>query len=124
MSPALATNLAVRAWPYRFAALALSVVAIGLVGLSMFTGIPWATQFSFTLAGPVVGVAWTVLCVASWFHPANGTLSPQARFVGRFPAWLRNTVRWYASLFLAFFVLFCLVAWPAFSLSNLWRLVQ
>ena len=124
MSPTLATKVAIRAWPLRLPALAVSVLAFALVGITMFTNSSWATQLAFTLAGPVVGVSWAVLCVASWFHPESGTLSPKARFVARFPQWFQSAVRWYASVFLVVFVLFCVVAWPAFALSNLWRLVQ
>ena len=45
-------------------------------------------------------------------------------FVGRLPVWLQAAARWYACVFLLLFIVFCAVAWPAFSLSNLWRLVQ
>jgi hypothetical protein len=124
MFPALATRLAVRAWPWRVRALAISVVALGLVAASMSAGLQWPTQLAFTLAGPVVGLSWAVLCLASWFHPENGTLSPKARTVGRLPHWLQASLRWYASVFLALFALFCAVAWPAFSLSSLWHLAK
>ena len=124
MSPALTTELAVTAWPYRLRALALSVFVFALIALSMFASSLWVTQLAFTLAGPVIGAAWAVLCIASWFHPENGTLSPRARLVGSLPSWLQTALRWYGSVFLAFFVIFCTVVWPVFSLSNLWRLVQ
>ncbi len=124
MSPTLATRMAVRAWPWRLHALGVALVAFALVAASMFTGAQWPSRAAFTLAGPVIGLSWALLCVASWFHPENGTLSTNARFVGRLPAWLQGAVRWYAAIFLAFFVIFCVLAWPAFSLSNLWYLVR
>lgn len=124
MSPPLATRLAVRAWPWRAHALLVSVLAFGLAGATMFAEAQWPAQIAFTLVGPVVGLSWSLLCVASWFHPENGTLAPTARVVSRLPGWLQTALRWYASIFLAFFVVFCLVAWPAFSLSNLWHLVR
>ena len=124
MSPALATKFAINALPWRVHALLVSVLAMGLVAASMFAVGQWQTRTAFTLAGPVVGLSWAALCAASWFHPVNGTLSSSARFVGKLPGWLRNTIRWYASLFLAFFILFCAIAWPLFSLSNLWHLVE
>ena len=124
MTPALATKVAIRAWPLRTFALAVSVLVFAMVGVTMFINSNWAVQLAFTIAGPVIGVAWAVLCIASWFHPENGTLSPKSRLVGRLPHWLQTAVRWYASVFLLLFVLFCVVAWPAFSLSSLWRLVQ
>jgi len=124
MSPALATQFAVRAWPWRLPALAVSVIAIALIAGSIAADWEWMSQVSFTLAGPVVGLSWAVLCAASWFHPESGTLSPKARFVGKLPSWLQDALRWYASVFLAFFVLFCAFAWPAFSLSSLWQLVK
>ena len=124
MSPALSSKLATRAWPLRLPAVALTVLAFGGVAAMIFTDSLWSTQLAFTALGPVIGLSWSVLCLASWFHPENGTLSPGSRFVGRLPAWLQTTVRWYASVFLLFFVLFCVVAWPAFSLSNLWHLVK
>jgi hypothetical protein len=124
MSPAIATSLGIRAWPWRLSALGVSVLAVLAVAVSMSLSAIWPTQLAFTLVGPVVGLSWSVLCVASWFHPEHGSLSPNARFVGKLPVWLQSALRWYASLFLLLFVLFCLVAWPMFSLSSLWHLVK
>ena len=90
----------------------------------MFSESPWATRAAFTAAGPIAGLSWGALCVASWFHPESGTLSESAHFVGRLPSWLQSTVRWYASSFLSIFVLFCVIVWPMFSLSALWHLVK
>ena len=124
MTPSLATVFAVRAWPWRTHALLVSVLAFGLAAATMFATAQWPAQVAFTLVGPVIGLSWSLLCVASWFHPDKGTLAPASRVVGRLPGWLQTMLRWYASVFLAFFVVFCLVAWPAFSLSNLWQLVR
>jgi low affinity Fe/Cu permease len=44
--------------------------------------------------------------------------------MGRLPVMLQGLARWYASLSLLVFVLFCTVAWPAFAFSNLWQLAQ
>lgn len=117
-------RLAVRAWPWRLPALVLSVVVFAIVTGVVLAGSQWLARFVFTLAGPVVGLAWALLCVASWFHPEHGTLSRSARVVGKLPALLQGALRWYAFIFLAFFVFFCVVAWPAFALSNLWLLVR
>ncbi len=124
MSPTIATSLGTLAWPWRLSALGISVLAIVAVAATMSLAPTWPTQVAFTLLGPIVGLSWAVLCVASWFHPEHGSLSPKARFVGRLPAWLQSALRWYASLFLLFFAVFCLVAWPMFSLSSLWQLVK
>ena len=124
MSPAIATSLATRAWPWRLYALGVSVLAILAVAVSVSLSATWPTQLAFTLADPVIGVSWAVLCVASWFHPEHGSLSSKARFVGKLPAWLQSALRWYASLFLLLFIVFCLVAWPMFSKSSLWQLVK
>ena len=124
MSPALATSLGTLAWPWRLPALGVSILAVVVVASVMALAPTWPTQVAFTLVGPIVGLSWSVLCVASWFHPENGTLSPNARFVGRLPGWAQSVVRWYASLFLLLFVLFCVVVWPLFSMSSLWQLVR
>ena len=124
MSPAQAAQLAVLAWPWRLRALAISVLAFAVAAASVFAAPQLAARAAFTLLGPVIGLAWSVLCVASWFHPETGSLSPKSRFVGKLPLWLQSVLRWYASIFLALFLVFCLVAWPAFSLSALWHLVK
>ena len=124
MTPALASKVAIRAWPFRLPAVALTLLAFGAVAATVFTDTFWSTQLAFTALGPVIGVSWSVLCIASWFHPEHGTLSPGSRFVGRLPAWMQSAVRWYASVCLLLFAFVCVIAWPAFSLSNLWRLVE
>jgi len=124
MSPSLATRVAVRAWPWRARALLVSVLALALVAATMSVNAQWPAQVAFTLVGPIIGLSWSLLCVASWFHPENGTLAPTARVVGKLPDWLQSALRWYASIFLVVFVVFCLVAWPAFSLSSFWQLVR
>ena len=100
------------------------MLAFAIVATTMFVEALLPTQIAFTLLGPVISVAWSLLCLASWFHPDNGTLAPTARVVGKLPRWLQTVLRWYPSVFLAFFTLFCVVAWPAFSLSNMWHLVR
>lgn len=123
MLPAYATRLAVLAWPWRLRALAFSVLVFAVAAVAVFAAPQWASRAAFTLLGPVIGLAWSLLCVASWFHPESGSLSPSARFVGKLPLWLQVSLRWYASIFLALFLIFCLVIWPLFSLSSLWQLV-
>ncbi len=124
MPPSLAARLALRVWRWRTHALLVSVLALGLVAGAVLLNLQLPTRIAFTAAGPVIGISWSILCVASWFHPENGTLSPSARVVGRLPAWFQALLRWYASAFLIFFVLFCIVAWPVFALSTLWLLVK
>ena len=124
MPPALATELAVRAWPFRLWALATSILAFSLVAVAALYGPPSLVRTAAILAGPAVGLPWAVLCLASWFHPLNGTMAPNARLFGRLPIWLQSVARWYASVFLVAFALFCCFAWPAFALSNLWHLAQ
>ena len=123
MSPAFTTNLAIRLWPRRSWALACSLLAFVAVALVVTFGSPTSARIAAVLAGPAVGLPWALLCVASWFHPENGTMSASARFMNRLPPWLQGAARWYASVFSMLFVLFCAVLWPALALSNLWLLV-
>lgn len=124
MSPRIVTRIAIQAWPWRAIALIVSVIAFGIAAVTMLIGSQWPAQVAFTLFGPVIGLSCSLLGVASWFHPEKGTLAPTSRIVGKLPHWLQSGLRWYAAIFLLFFVLFCLVVWPAFSLSNLWQLVR
>jgi hypothetical protein len=122
MLPSLATTLAVRAWPWRAHTLLVSVLVIGLAAATTFATVQWPARLAFTLIGPVVGLSWSLLCVASWFHPTNGALAPAARVFGRLPSWLQSILRWYASVFLALFFVVCLSILPVFLLSNLLQL--
>ena len=120
MSPAFATELAIRLWCFRFWAIGVSILGLVVVAAAMFFGPPIAAQLAGVISGPAIGFPWAVLCLVSWFHPTKGTMSPSARIMGRLPNWLQNGVRWYAVIFLLVFAFVCLLAWPAFAISSLW----
>jgi hypothetical protein len=124
MSPKLATNLALHLWSYRALALGLSVLAFVAVALIAALGSSASARTAAAFAGPALGLPWALVCVTSWFHPENGTLAPSARFMRRLPRWLQVFARWYGVVVLALFVLFCVIAWPAFAFSDLWLMAQ
>jgi hypothetical protein len=119
VSPALATQLALQAWPHRLAATAISLISFALFAAILFVGQAPVIRVAAVLVGPVVGGSWAVLCLASWFHPECGSFSSQGWLVGKLPAVVQTAVRWYASLFLSLFLVFCLLVWPVFALSAL-----
>ncbi len=120
LTPDLATRFAQRAWPWRWHALGVALLWMGLVAASIALSTPaWLLQATFGLAGPVVGLSWAVLCTATWFHPGRGVLSAASPHLARFPGWLRTLLRWHAAGFLALFVLGCGLVWPLVAVLNL-----
>ena len=119
MSPRLFTKVASRLFEYRWWLLVVSVLGIALAfGIFSF-GSTRAAVVVGTLAGPLIALPWALLCACIWFHPQRGNLQPRSKLVGKLPPALQSGVRWYAALFLSFFVVVCALVWPVLSLS--WR---
>lgn len=117
MTPLLYSRIAQRLFPIRWWLLAASVAAMALVVAAM----TYAGQRGLAvvaLAGPLVGLPWAGLCAALWFHPERGNMQPASKLVGRLPQPLQSGIRWYAALFLTFFVVVCGLVWPLFALSS------
>lgn len=116
MTPALYTKLAGRLFPFRWWLLVASVCsALFIVALFNVCG----EMLAISLAGPMVGLPWAVLCAATWFHPTRGNLQSSGGRFGRLPHFVQTIVRWYAAILLAVIVVFCAAAWPLFAASTL-----
>lgn len=110
------TKLADRLFPFRWWFLVATVCSLLLIVVlvSLHRG-----PAAIALAGPMVGLPWTALCAATWFHPTRGNIQPSGKRFSRFPKFAQTIIRWYAAIFLAIFVVFCGVIWPLFALSAL-----
>lgn len=123
MTPVLVTKVAIRIYSKRWVAFACTIAGFGAFAACAAYGTPVVARLAGALAGPAVGIPWAMFCAASWFHPEHGSMARLGR-AGFLPDWLQQLVRWYGAMFLAVFVLFCAVAWPAFAYSDLWPPVQ
>lgn len=117
MSPDFFTRVALKLFPLRWWFLVVSLVGFSLFFAAIMYGSAQATAVVGTLAGPVIVIPWALLCACFWFHPQRGTLHAGSKLVGRLPSAVQVGVRWYASLFLALFVVVGAVVWPALSLA-------
>jgi hypothetical protein len=117
MSPSFFTRVAARLFIRRWWFLAVSLVGMALLFASFTYGSAQVVALAGTLAGPVIFVPWALLCACVWFHPERGNLQPGSKLIGKLPSALQVGVRWYASLFLALFVVVGAVVWPALSLA-------
>ncbi|KQW46430.1 hypothetical protein ASD88_08480 [Pelomonas sp. Root662] len=97
--------------------MAVSLAGAALLFIAMTYGSAETAAIAATLAGPAIAVPWAGLCACIWFHPQRGNMQPGNRFIGRLPNAVQLFFRWYASLFLAAFVLMGLVVWPALALA-------
>ena len=114
MTPDFYTKLAEHLFPFRWWFLGASVCStLVMVALVSLHGVSVAAF----LAGPMIGLPWAALCASTWFHPVRGNMQPGGARFGRLPKFVQTTVRWYAAIFLAVFVVFCGVLWPLFALS-------
>ena len=85
----------------------------------IFKGAPSITRLAVVVVGPAAFLPWAFLCLASWFEPNHGTMSPTAKLMKWFPATVQLATRWYAWLFLVAFAMFAAIAWPAFAIWGL-----
>lgn len=117
MSPAHATQLATRLFPYRWRLLAMSLLGIASLLAALTLGSSGVTTIASTLAGPLIFVPWVLFCACLWLHPERGNIQPRSRVVGRLPDLVQRAVRWYASLLMGVFVIIGLVVWPLLALT-------
>jgi hypothetical protein len=114
MSPLLFAKVASRWFSRRWWLALASVLGIAMVLATAALGSP---RISGTIVGPFVALPWALLCACVWFHPERGNLQPGNRFIGKLPASLQSVLRWYAALFLSFFILVAAVVMPGLALS-------
>lgn len=117
MTPRLYTKLARGLFPVRWWLFAASIGSMLLIAAVVTLGGERGLA-TVWLAGPMVGLPWAALCAAKWFHPEHGNMQPASRFFGRLPLPVQTVIRWYAAIFLAFFVVVCGAAWPIFAMST------
>jgi hypothetical protein len=117
MSPAFFTSVAERLFARRLWLFGASLLAIAIVFAVLSMAPPHLAFLAGTLAGPAVAVPWALLCACIWFHPQRGNLQPQSKLVGRLPPLIQTGVRWYAAVFLGFFLVCAAVVWPVLSVA-------
>lgn len=117
MSPTFFTRVATRLFARRWWCLAISVLGMALLVAAYSYGSAQDAALAGSLAGPVIFVPWALLCACVWFHPERGNLQPGSKLFGKLPNAIQVGVRWYASLFLALFLVVGAVVWPALSLA-------
>lgn len=117
MSPNFFTCVATRLFTRRWWFLAMSLLGMALLFAAFSSGLAQVAAVAGTLAGPVIFVPWALLCACVWFHPEHGNLQPGSKLVAKLPKAVQLGVRWYASLFLALFLVVGAVVWPAMSLA-------
>jgi hypothetical protein len=117
MSPTFFAKVASRLFEHRWWLLAMSALGIAAAFSTFSLGSPGAAVVVGTLAGPFIAVPWGLLCACIWFHPQRGNLQPNSKLVGKLPPVLQSGVRWYAALFLSFFLVVSALVWPALSLA-------
>lgn len=117
MSPSFFTYVATRLFARRWWFLVIALLGMALLFAAFSYGSAQAAAVAGTLAGPFIFVPWALLCACVWFHPERGNLRPSSSLISKLPRTLQVGVRWYASLFLALFVVVGAVVWPALSLA-------
>jgi hypothetical protein len=117
MSPSFFTRLAARLFARRWWFLAVSLFGMALLFAAFSFGSIQFAAVAGTLAGPFIFAPWALLCACVWFHPERGNLQPGSKLIGKLPNAVQLGVRWYASLFLALFIVVGAVVWPALSLA-------
>lgn len=115
MTPSYLTTLAERLHSRRFTFALVSLSGF-LVLLVVGHFLPQALPVVVPLAGPMVLLPWVAFCACSWFHPERGSLRPKPG--NRAAVLVRESVRWYAALFVGLSVAVAVVVWPA--LAILW----
>jgi hypothetical protein len=113
MTPSLCTNLAVKLHPARRILLVLSLAVVALVWVLVFLFVAPARINLITLlsvAAPLLAVLWAAVCCTFWFHPVHGSLRENSPSLRRVPDAAQAVVRWYAAIFLSFFVVAGVVA--------------
>ena len=117
MTPSLFARYADRLFSHRWWLLGASIAGVGVVIALISISSPSLTRAAGAIVGPIILVPWGLLCMCVWFHPQHGNLQPASRFVGRLPQSLQSTVRWYAAIFLAVFLVIGAIVWPFMALT-------
>jgi hypothetical protein len=113
MTPSLCTNLAVKLHPARWILLVLSLTIVALVWALVFLFVAPGRINLLTLlsvAAPLLTVLWAAVCCTFWFHPERGSLRENSPSLQRVPSAAQAAMRWYAAIFLSFFVVAGVVA--------------
>jgi hypothetical protein len=118
MTPAFFTAQANKYYPRRRQFLGISIAAFACLALVIFAYSGKVSPVAPAFIAPFIFVPWALLCICVWFHPVNGNLQPNSRFVGRLPKPIQQFVRWYAAIFLVVFVLFALF-FPVFAVTTI-----
>lgn len=116
MPPELFTSVASRLFHRRRWFLAMSLLSMASSFAMFAFGPSRLALYAPLFIGPLVVVPWGLLCACIWFHPEHGNLQSGSKMVGKLPQSLQVFVRWYAAIFLAFFLFFGAVAMPLISL--------
>ena len=117
MTPVLCTQLAQRLFPIRWWLLAASIGSMALIAAVVIYAQRWGS-FAIALVGPLVGLPWAALCLATWFHPERGTLRPGDRRLRDLPPSMQAFRRWFGAVFLTIFAVFCGLVMPIAVLSG------
>lgn len=117
MSPTFFAAVADRLFARRWWFLAVSTLGMVAVFVAFSLASPRVIGVASALVGPFIAVPWALLCTCIWFHPQRGNLQPSSKFVGRLPPLLQTGVRWYAAVFLSFFLVFGALVWPVLSVA-------
>lgn len=105
MTPSGYSKLAKRLFPFRWQLFGVSMAVVGLIFASAFFAKQVSLPTLIVFGAPLLGLSWSGLCTAVWFHPERGYLQPSSKIIGRLPEGLQAGVRWYAALFLTFFLI-------------------
>ena len=113
------TAKAEKFYPKRWWFMATSISIFVLLGLILFFT-NFAPFVIFAIFAPIALVSWGMLCMCVWFHPTYGKIQPTNKFFGRLPNKLQSFLQWYSAVFLIFFILSGLVAFPLFAVLNMY----
>jgi hypothetical protein len=105
------TGIASRYYSFRW----LCVLASALVFLTfaaIFYGHPRGVMVATLFAGPALAIAWGIALICFWFEPMRGSLYGGA-IIRRIPRAGQVSVRWFAVVFLALWIVFGVLVWPA-----------
>ena len=117
MLPAFFTAVADRFFDRRWWLLAASALAIAVAVAALLIATPRGARVAIALMGPFITLPWGLLCACTWFDPQRGKLQPTSKYFGRLPPFIQTGVRWYAALFLSFFLVVGAILWPVFSVT-------
>ena len=117
MTPVFCTKLAQRLFPVRWWLLATSIGFMLPIGMAIAFAGRWGSV-AVVLIGPLIGLPWAGLCVATWFDPERGTLRPGDRRLRDLPPSMQAFRRWFGAVFLTVFAVFCGLVLPIAVLSG------